>query len=798
MFLLVVFTVCGLFIYTYFNREIIISRVSETLNRQLKGSLVTKHISIDFFHYFPAASVQFTEVSIRDSLFEKHKMDLLRASDLFVKINLKDLFSSGLTLENVTIRQGSLYIFRDSTGYTNSYLLQNNSGNSGNDIPSYLRELILKDFRFVYSDRTRNRFLNIAVTYLKCNLHRQPGEIVFAIESKGKIRQLSFNLEKGAYARDAAFENNFLAYYNTKEKSLHIPEHSFYLGGNFVSASADFRFNAPTSFTADLKSQRISFERALDLVMFRTRNVLSNFRFSRPLRLEVHMEGSLDRGTKPLVNAKLITKGNTLTYRDFHFTKTSLQAFYTNRYDPDSAISESNNEVVISGFTATWLDIPVNVSTTHIRNFPKPYFTTTASGAFPLQVLNNFPDGGLYTFSKGNCRYLVTLTAGNDSVEWHNSVLASIFIENGALIYEPRGLPFQDVNAAITIRDNDVIFDSVSCRSGRSVLSVKGKAPGVFDQLNTDFNATRLDWTINSPAFYLEDFTTFLGTRKKKLRNEKKSKSSQSNFGKHLDRYLSACSLNMNMKIGSITAGNFTATSLSGNVKMNNDILTLTKIKLDHADGHVALSGKLTPLPGEMQAVSVQSKLKAVDISKVFLAFDNFSQQTLTSSQIDGLVDANVTLNLTMDRNAVISQSSIVGSVDLSIREGELKGFQPMGKLSKFLFRNRDFSNIRFSELTNSFVARGKDIYFDRMKINSSVLELYVEGNYSLDGTADLQIQIPVSNLKKRDWEELSDNITDKGEKGMNVFIHAKTDETGEIRFRYDPLKKIKEKRAKR
>ena len=84
------------------------------------------------------------------------------------------------------------------------------------------------------------------------------------------------------------------------------------------------------------------------------------------------------------------------------------------------------------------------------------------------------------------------------------------------------------------------------------------------------------------------------------------------------------------------------------------------------------------------------------------------------------------------------------------------------------------------------------------MKINSSLLEIYVEGNYNLDGNADLQIQIPVSNLKKRDWEELSDNITDKGQKGMNVFIHAKTDETGELRFRYDPLKKIKEKRSKR
>ena len=79
------------------------------------------------------------------------------------------------------------------------------------------------------------------------------------------------------------------------------------------------------------------------------------------------------------------------------------------------------------------------------------------------------------------------------------------------------------------------------------------------------------------------------------------------------------------------------------------------------------------------------------------------------------------------------------------------------------------------------------------MKINSSLAELYIEGSYFLNGDADLYIQIPVSNLKKRDWTELSENITDRGHKGMNVFIHAKTDENGELRFKYDPLKKIKE-----
>ena len=77
-------------------------------------------------------------------------------------------------------------------------------------------------------------------------------------------------------------------------------------------------------------------------------------------------------------------------------------------------------------------------------------------------------------------------------------------------------------------------------------------------------------------------------------------------------------------------------------------------------------------------------------------------------------------------------------------------------------------------------------------------MEIYLEGSYYLDGKTDMDIQIPLSNLKARDWEELSENVTDHGDKGMNVYIHAATDEKGDLKFKYVPLKKLKDKRSRK
>ena len=67
---------------------------------------------------------------------------------------------------------------------------------------------------------------------------------------------------------------------------------------------------------------------------------------------------------------------------------------------------------------------------------------------------------------------------------------------------------------------------------------------------------------------------------------------------------------------------------------------------------------------------------------------------------------------------------------------------------------------------------------------------LFVEGIYGAKNT-DISIQVPVRNLfNKKDYKP--ENIGTGKSGGMSVFLRAKSDETGKVNIKYDPLKRFR------
>ena len=94
---------------------------------------------------------------------------------------------------------------------------------------------------------------------------------------------------------------------------------------------------------------------------------------------------------------------------------------------------------------------------------------------------------------------------------------------------------------------------------------------------------------------------------------------------------------------------------------------------------------------------------------------------------------------------------SVYGDLDFSIKNGKLLNFEPLQNMSNFLFKKRDFNNVQFGEIRSHMTIRGTEIDIRKMEIESSVLRLFLEGRYSLKDHTDLEVQVPLSNLKKRD-----------------------------------------------
>jgi hypothetical protein len=78
------------------------------------------------------------------------------------------------------------------------------------------------------------------------------------------------------------------------------------------------------------------------------------------------------------------------------------------------------------------------------------------------------------------------------------------------------------------------------------------------------------------------------------------------------------------------------------------------------------------------------------------------------------------------------------------------------------------------------------------MEIASSVFTIFVEGTYGLKGNSDVSIQIPFSNLKKRNADNKPENSGLNKKAGSSLYLRGRTGPDGNIQFKTDLFNRFK------
>ena len=119
-------------------------------------------------------------------------------------------------------------------------------------------------------------------------------------------------------------------------------------------------------------------------------------------------------------------------------------------------------------------------------------------------------------------------------------------------------------------------------------------------------------------------------------------------------------------------------------------------------------------------------------------------------------------------------------------------------KIQETVFKERNFSDVHFAELHDLLEISGEDVLINRMEIRSSVITMFVEGNYNIKTGPDLSIQVPLNNLKsKRDTTLVNKGINSKT--GISARLRARRGDDGKVKIAWDPFNKAgKEKKKKK
>jgi hypothetical protein len=238
---------------------------------------------------------------------------------------------------------------------------------------------------------------------------------------------------------------------------------------------------------------------------------------------------------------------------------------------------------------------------------------------------------------------------------------------------------------------------------------------------------------------------------------------------------------------------NFSATKVKGKLTLTNDVIKLDNFSLSHAGGIILVNASSKD-NGRKSDINLQSKMQNVNVKELFRAFNNFGMQSLTSKNISGNFSADINLVSMLDANNDLYNPANKGYIDFSLKNGRLVNFQPLLDIDNNFLQKRNLSDVSFGELKNRLDVNGNDIYVHRMEISSTAVNMYVEGTYSFANNTDLSIQVPLHGQKK-DQDEAPKNKGTNAKTGMSVFLRAKDDKDGKLKFSYDLLGRFRSKK---
>jgi hypothetical protein len=274
-----------------------------------------------------------------------------------------------------------------------------------------------------------------------------------------------------------------------------------------------------------------------------------------------------------------------------------------------------------------------------------------------------------------------------------------------------------------------------------------------------------------------------------KLPNEWKfeSKSSEANA---TPRTVSA---KINTTINRIVYNNFSASSVSGNIRMENERLEVTNLQFDALDGSMK-SNLIYASTSTGSVLKLQSELRNIDISRTLAEWNDFGQKGITSKNLKGRASAKLDAEIHLNKDLEIAMDKLKVESDLEISGGELIQFEPLLAMSKFISVD-ELNHVKFDTLRNQLSIRDNKLFIPRMSVSSSILNVQVFGEHSFNQELDYHVNLLLNDLlrrkaKKKETFDGHEIIDEKGKTRLFLWVRGKP---GDIKVGFDK-KEVRQK----
>ncbi len=790
MVILIILVWLGAAYYINHNNQKILATILKQLNQNVNGKIQVNSMETTLLRGFPGVSVSLKKVQLRDSLWAQHKHDLLNADDIDVSLNIFSLIAGDIKINKIGINNAGIYVYTDSTGYSNTSMFKSNNATkskSKKDQTAFqIKRVDFNNVNLTVDNQRRFKLFHFLVDELKGKIDYPDSGWNGNIKLKTAIKSFAFNTRKGSFLKDKTLEGTLIAYYNNETKVVTIDQEKLKIGGDdfYIGAKIDLAKNE-SAFAIDVRADKILYKNISLLLAPNISSKLLKFAIDEPIAVVGHIiDDGHKNGTDPLIDVRMTVKNNTVTFPSGQLTQCNFTGTFTNRDTVGKAIGDENSAIRFYALTGDYYNAPLKVDTFAITNLAKPLAAGFVTSQFPLEKLNSSIGGETFNFKNGTADVRLYCKADIDNFRFTKPILSgNVVIKNADITYVPRNMKLVNSSLTLNFNQKDLNITNSRFQLGKSILNMNCSIQNFLNFYYTDPEKILVDLKLNSPQLSLSEFMSFLGPRKS-VKRKPPTKNSIKEVSDQLNAVLEASKMNIQLTVNKAIYNRFVATNLNASISLLGDGVYFNKINVNHAGGSLNLTGNIKQ-SGAINKFVINSVISKVSVKDFFYAFDNFGQTSITNKNLKGYLSAKVNASGSITEKGDIVKRSMYGQVIFNLSNAALVGFEPIEKVGKFAFPNRDLSNIAIEKLDGTLTLNGDKINISPMQVNSSVLNFNVKGVYGLSNGTNIAMDIPLRNPKK------DEKITDKEEKQLarmkGIVLHLKAiEEDGKLKIRWN------------
>lgn len=787
----------GVAAYVTIRKPVILFKARAELKKRLGGDASIGDMDVSFFHHFPNITLHLSKVTLRDSLWQEHHHDLLHAEDMYLSLSLfRSLFAGKARLGKVYVEHGSVYIFTDTTGYSNTSALSRPGSSSHEDVQP--PDLSCTDVRLVMEKQDRHKFFDLEFRRLDCSIDKNGRMLSLTTDVDALAKIFSFNTEKGSFIKDKKLSGHFTVQFNSGSKivqfnkvTVHIDGHPFILTGRF------FPNVKPDPFTFNIQVNDIPYKKATALLTPVLQQKLDLYDIDKPVSIQADLDAGAADDPTPLMSVRMNLQDANVNTPVGRFGGVNVMASFTNEWARHEKRRDENSAIRLLSFSGSLMNIPLHSDTAVITDLKHPMLDCDLRSSFELTRLNELAGSKSIVFRKGACslniNYKGPLKEDDSSAV---SLLGSMTVDSATVVYLPYNFQLSEGTGRIRFKDQDLVFDKLAARAGSSKINLKGIIRNITPLIDQNPSNVGMDFTLSSPRLDLEDLTPVLGKPAAEASSRSGSKPLFSESAGRLDQLLRTGDIHLRIEAAELNYQHFSGVRGRAELLFQGNEVRLKNMELGQDEGSLTVSGTFRRQPGGGgNPVSFKSHLEQVDLPTLFTAFSNFGQDGLTARNLKGKLTADVAMTGLLTDKARMVKKSMKGSVNFSIKGGQLIDFEPMEKIHETVLKKRDLSEIRFGELTNHLDLDTTTVKIHRMEIQSTAFTLFVEGIYDFRTGPDLSVQAPLSNLKNRNAALPPESKGNDGKAGLSVRLRVRRGDDGKMKISWDPFKKALKKK---